>query len=227
MPDAIDGDQDEDDDGAPNFLDGDDDNDGIPTAWEHVGDTDNDGLFNHLDTDSDNDGLPDGVEGTGDVDSDGVANYLDSDSDGDGINDVDEGLGDSDQDGIQNFVDNDFDGMPATSIAAQGSYGPTPDDGFGPEMNAAAAMLGTNVLLGDICRNDQDCVSGKCEGDHCVCTAGSDCPVARGGANAKPFCVTAAFRRNECILRCETDNDCPAATPNCGTKFGTRFRRCR
>lgn len=202
IPDAIEGHGDWDKDGIPNNLDTDDDNDGIPTGWELLGDFDGDGQANYLDSDSDNDGLTDGVEGTGDVDQDGIANYLDVDTDGDGIRDGDEGTGDSDQDGIADYID----------VEANGE-------------NTETLSMTVNSVLGQGCKDDQDCKSGKCESNSCVCSESDDCPSTPD--NAMPFCVKAAFRRNECILRCETDNDCPADRPSCGTKLGTRYRRCR
>ena len=60
--DATDSDQ----DGIPDYLDPDDDNDGVPTIEEFsLGiplDTDNDGIFDYLDTDDDNDGVPTALE---------------------------------------------------------------------------------------------------------------------------------------------------------------------
>lgn len=226
VPDVIDGAGDTDHDGTPNYLDTDDDNDGIPTSWEQIGDVDNDGLLNHLDADSDNDGLHDGIEGTGDVDNDGIANYLDTDSDGDGINDRDDGVADSDRDGIENFVDNEFNANIKILAISKNEEKIAVATKTDSEKDAAALLASTNVALSQICESDQECVSGECEGNQCVCSTNSDCPAAPVFGNAEPFCVKAAFKRNECILRCETDQDCPAETPSCGTKFGTRYRRC-
>ncbi|MBJ2176431.1 gliding motility-associated C-terminal domain-containing protein [Aureibaculum sp. A20] len=53
-----------------------------------VGDKDNDGIPNYVDLDSDNDGILDATEGDVDFDNDGLPNYLDLDSDADGISDV-------------------------------------------------------------------------------------------------------------------------------------------
>lgn len=65
----------------------DSDGDGIFDVIEGTDDADGDGIPNYLDLDSDGDGIPDAVEGTGDVDGDGIPNYLDLDSDGDGVSD--------------------------------------------------------------------------------------------------------------------------------------------
>ncbi|NJB38203.1 Ig-like domain-containing protein, partial [Croceivirga sp. JEA036] len=63
---------DTDGDGICNTSDEDDDNDGIPDVVEGNADFDNDGIPNSLDLDSDNDGIPDVVEtGNGALDTDG------------------------------------------------------------------------------------------------------------------------------------------------------------
>ncbi len=104
---------DTDNDNIPNYLDTDDDGDGIPTATEEgVLDTDNDGVLNYLDSDDDGDGIPTATEGsTADTDNDGILNYLDNDDDGDGILTATEGgATDTDNDGVLNYLDNDDDG---------------------------------------------------------------------------------------------------------------------
>ncbi|MCA9569820.1 MAG: hypothetical protein KC656_18375, partial [Myxococcales bacterium] len=63
-------------DGIPDATDPDDDNDGIPSSEEGLGDQDRDGIPNFRDTDSDNDGTPDADE----VAADG--SFIDSDCDG-------------------------------------------------------------------------------------------------------------------------------------------------
>jgi len=117
----VEGLDDPDGDGIPNYLDTDSDGDGIDDSDEGDGDSDGDGSPDYLDTDSDNDGtddasedsdddeILDGEEGSADPDEDGIPNYLDTDSDGDGIDDEDEGNGDSDGDGIPNYLDLDSD----------------------------------------------------------------------------------------------------------------------
>ena len=114
---------DADDDGLDDFIDIDDDNDGIPSVDETDGDSDGDGLPNSLDDDSDNDGLLDGEEvelGTdpdlADTDGDGLddgdeletgTDPLIPDTDGDGLNDGEEvDLG---TDPLE--PDSDFDGL--------------------------------------------------------------------------------------------------------------------
>lgn len=72
--------QDSDDDGIPDYLDQDDDNDNVPT-------------INEIDTDDiDGDGDP---TNNLDTDEDGIPDYLDEDDDGDGVNTI---LEDEDQD---------------------------------------------------------------------------------------------------------------------------------
>ena len=75
---------DTDKDGIPDYLDADDDGDGIPTLGEGQLDTDGDGILNYLDPDDDNDTILTINEPAGDVDGDGRPNYLDPDDDGDG-----------------------------------------------------------------------------------------------------------------------------------------------
>lgn len=73
-------------------------------------DFDNDGIPNYLDTDSDNDQIGDIAEGGIDSDGDGSANYIDLDSDGDGILDIRETAQDQDGDSTPNYLDFDSDG---------------------------------------------------------------------------------------------------------------------
>jgi hypothetical protein len=76
-------------------------------------DFDNDGIPNYLDVDSDNDGYLDAHEKNVDTDKDGSADFIDLDSDADGIMDVKEddinfgGKLDCDGDGIENRIDPD------------------------------------------------------------------------------------------------------------------------
>ncbi len=53
-----------------------------------AGDSDDDGIPDVIDVDDDNDTIPDDVEGTADADGDGVPDCLDLDSDNDGISDL-------------------------------------------------------------------------------------------------------------------------------------------
>ncbi|MFT4740188.1 MAG: gliding motility-associated-like protein/uncharacterized repeat protein (TIGR01451 family), partial [Marivirga sp.] len=80
---------DTDGDGIPDYLDGDDDGDGVPT----------------IDEDIDGDGDPT----NDDTDGDGIPDYLDEDDDGDGVPTVDE---DIDGDGDPTNDDTDGDGIP-------------------------------------------------------------------------------------------------------------------
>ena len=73
-------------------------------------DNDGDGVPNYIDLDDDNDGISDTVEGGYDVDGDGLPNSFDTDSDGDGESDRSEcsnelSCSDRDNDGIADFVD--------------------------------------------------------------------------------------------------------------------------
>lgn len=89
-------------------------------------DRDNDGIPNSIDLDADNDGLSDAFEMMEipllmqaglqplDIDADGIPNNLDRDSDGDGILDtIEAGYPDLDADGVADLVnDHDSDGIP-------------------------------------------------------------------------------------------------------------------
>ncbi|MBJ93895.1 MAG: hypothetical protein CMP23_05395 [Rickettsiales bacterium] len=83
VPDSEEGYQDTDGDGIRDYLDDDDDNDGLSTFTERQhaedfgDDIDNDGQLNWHDIDSDGDGLLDLVEGELDTDGDGIPAYLD------------------------------------------------------------------------------------------------------------------------------------------------------
>ena len=101
------GNDDTDQDGTPNYLDNDDDNDSIPTGTEISGigagsssqsysfiDTDGDRIENYLDTDDDGDTVltinedydQDGNPLNDDTDNNQVPNFLDNDDDGDSVN---------------------------------------------------------------------------------------------------------------------------------------------
>jgi len=89
---------DSDSDGIPNHLDEDDDNDGIPDVVEGNYDVDGDGLPNGLDADSDGGGGSDSSECPDasvclDTDGDGIPDFVD-------IADLGNSAGDSDDDGI-------------------------------------------------------------------------------------------------------------------------------
>ena len=74
-------------DGLPDFQDG-GVSTGAPVAGPISDDVDNDGVPNSIDLDDDNDGLLDSVEGTGDDDNDTTLNQYDLDSDNDGVTDL-------------------------------------------------------------------------------------------------------------------------------------------
>ncbi|MCK5808753.1 hypothetical protein KAH37_07205 [bacterium] len=119
IPDDVEGTDDVDGDGKPNYLDDDSDGDGILDKIEAPKgipvDTDSDGTPDFLDTESDGDTIPDSLEGTDDVDGDGAPNYRDNDSDNDLISDFDEAGPDgtkpidTDKDSIPDYLDTDSD----------------------------------------------------------------------------------------------------------------------
>lgn len=142
-------DDDLDGDSVPNYLDIDDDGDGIRTAVERS-------AFHYLDPDSDDDGVPDLIEGH-DVDGDHVADTVPSgnDGDGDGLDDTwdpDNGgtfavLPDRDNDGIPDFLES---GLVADSADA---------DGVSPELDCdetdPTIYVGATEIPGDSI--DQNC----------------------------------------------------------------------
>ena len=101
---------------------------GGTTAWsDGPADTDEDGIPDYLDEDSDNDGFTDSQEaGAGDeprdTDGDGIYDFADTDSDGDGLSDADE----ADVYGTDPYDDDtDGDGF---SDGAELAAGTDPDD---------------------------------------------------------------------------------------------------
>lgn len=108
---------DPDGDGVANHLDDDGDNDGIPDTVEGdvKADADADGIPDYLDTDFAGfvDANGDGVNDNFDFDQDGIPNALDLDSDNDGISDIIEaGLADADNDGfVDGFIDINNNGL--------------------------------------------------------------------------------------------------------------------
>jgi len=113
-----------DNDGTPDYLDRDSDNDGVGDDIEGLNDSDGDGLADSIDLDSDNDGLADSIEAlidgasigeSGlitdpvDTDADGKFDMYDRDSDNDGLSDTIETQGlasDTNLDGvIDNYID--------------------------------------------------------------------------------------------------------------------------
>ena len=93
--DVLEGWEDTDGDGTPNFCDEDDDDDGISSLIEGDSDWDGDGIINAYDTDSDDDGILDAEESIHDSDCDEQPSWLDDDPD-------DGPCADSDLDGLLN-----------------------------------------------------------------------------------------------------------------------------
>lgn len=140
--------QDTDGDSTPDYLDTDDDGDGVPTLEEDRNenldwfddDMDGDGVVDFLDGndldgplgDLDGDGTDNAAEGSEDsggppdTDGDGAPDYMDEDSDNDGVPDLDE-MGDGD-----GFVDSDGDLIPDWRDPDDDGDGiPTEDEGRG------------------------------------------------------------------------------------------------
>jgi len=117
-------------DGLSDFIDDDDDNDGVPDDEDAFPrdnsesvDTDEDGIGNNADTDDDNDGVNDNNDAfpldnseSVDTDGDGIGNNADTDDDDDGVSDSNDAFPldssesvDTDADGIGNNADTDDD----------------------------------------------------------------------------------------------------------------------
>jgi outer membrane protein OmpA-like peptidoglycan-associated protein len=141
-------------DGIPDFLDADDDDDGIPTIDERPNgesvDTDGDLKPDYLDDDDDDDGIPtvDELNADGtfrDTDKDGIPDHLDSDDDGDGISTRDERTGngrdrDTDGDGKPDHLDtdDDGDGIPTSQERGDADHNGTADRLERPHTGALA-----------------------------------------------------------------------------------------
>lgn len=108
---------DTDEDGMPDYLDLDSDNDNVSDVVEGGNlDPDDDGIVGTATPIVNEDGQPDGnTSNPPDTDEDGDPDYQDIDADGDGIVDIyecpdDNTCVDSDEDGIPDFLDQDSDG---------------------------------------------------------------------------------------------------------------------
>jgi YD repeat-containing protein len=138
---------DSDGDSIPDYLDTDDDNDGIPTINEdgNTGnpvitvDTDMDQIPNYLDPDDDGDGIDtiqedldnDGDPSNDDWDGDNIANYLDNDDDNDTVLTIDEynNNEDFDNDSQPNYLDTDDDNDNVPT-AFENTFDANPNDGI-------------------------------------------------------------------------------------------------
>ncbi|QQR88630.1 MAG: hypothetical protein IPJ88_10250 [Myxococcales bacterium] len=181
VPDSDELNEDSDQDGLYNFLDDDDDGDGILTETEVReenrlgGDVDGDGIPAYLDTESDGDGLDDSQEGEGDIDGDGIPNFLDRDSDGDGINDEldpDTFCGD----GLQNFGESDIDCGGNCGSCSDGQTCFVNDDCASVICGSSNICLATwcsdGIVSGD--ESDVDCGGSSCD----ACAFGSGCTLS-------------------------------------------------
>jgi hypothetical protein len=142
--DTVEGFADDDNDGAPNFID-------IVDTDGPLGDQDHDGVNNSTEVtymmnpnrpDSDEDGLSDGAEFGSfgwplDSEGDQIIDALDIDSDNDGKTDAQEGWADGDQDGAPNYVD------------AVDTDGPDADQDGDGLTNIAETNIGLNPNLVD------------------------------------------------------------------------------
>ncbi|MCB9599259.1 MAG: hypothetical protein H6720_02710 [Sandaracinus sp.] len=138
--------RDSDMDGTPDYLDPDDDEDGVPTALEcptpsACTDSDADTTPDYLDPDDDGDGILTVDEGSGtvDTDADGFPDHLDVDDDGDGLETRNEcptePCRDTDTDGTPDYLDPDDDGddIPTTREIADSRRTTEDVDGDGDD----------------------------------------------------------------------------------------------
>ncbi|MGB5502050.1 MAG: DUF4215 domain-containing protein [Polyangiales bacterium] len=162
---------DTDGDGTPDFMDMDDDGDGINTDDETYDgntdpsgeDTDGDGTPNYLDEDDDGDGVDTADEiaasdatGDNDPDGDGLVNWLDTASDGDGVDDGDE-AGDENGNGIPDYLEELNEALDTGRLILQGGRGVgctvgTPGQG-GPSGALLLLMLGFGLGIRRYRRN--------------------------------------------------------------------------
>jgi len=217
--------QDTDSDGIPNYLDPDDDGDGLLTVDE---DTDGDGDWNNDDVDGD--AVPDYIDlndedgPLGDLDGDGLTNLEEEDlgldpatedSDGDGIPDgVENALGDSDGDGIPDALDPDDDGDGIDTLE-EGTwdldgdgipnYLDTDADGDGtPDSDEGTADDDCDGAMNFLDADDFDALcdsgaGGSGRGSKTITNAGG-CACSAGGASgsgwwALGLCLVALRRR--------------------------------
>jgi outer membrane protein OmpA-like peptidoglycan-associated protein len=188
---------DTDGDGKPDFLDADDDDDGLSTRDERPDgedvDTDGDGKPDHLDADDDGDGLttrderPD--DQSVDTDHDGKPDYLDPDDDGDGIPTADELDGDghprdSDGDGKPDHLDTDDDGDGIPTSKELGDDGKDIDtDGDHKPDRLDTDDDGDGIPTADEPRDaDHNGTPDRLEGDKGTLAGGALCSVRQAGA---------------------------------------------
>ncbi len=211
-------------------------------------DSDNDMLVDYLDVDDDNDGIltinedfpnADGDPSNDDVDADSLANYLDTDSDGDTLLDADECAGgapcaNSDSDNLPDYLDTDSDNDTITDTddlcpieagtLAMGGCPDSDNDGIGDGDDLCPNEPGDPALDG--------CPDGDNDGvadinDDCPDTPGSTgangCPDADGDGvqDADDLCINTPGIActdgcpdgdNDCVA--DTDDDCPMIPGN-------------
>lgn len=134
-------------------------------------DFDNDGIPNWLDDDSDNDGIKDVLEGALDLDNDGSGNFVDLDSDANTINDSEDAGNlqrplNHDKDEQANFIDLDDDNDLILDIndpeplnpASNGAYG---SDNYLEISNIYYLLNGSQEIEGVILANEKHRVYGE------------------------------------------------------------------
>ncbi|MBE3674039.1 IPT/TIG domain-containing protein [Pseudoalteromonas distincta] len=141
----------------------------LDSAYAH--DVDNDGTPNWLDEDSDNDGIKDVLEGTFDLDEDGLGNFVDLDSDANTIDDSKDAGNpqrplNHDKDQFANFIDLDDDNDLILDVndpeplnsASNGGYG---TDSYLEVSNIYYLLYGSQTIEGVILANQKHRVYGE------------------------------------------------------------------
>jgi hypothetical protein len=146
----------------------DSDGDTIADHQEGDFDLDEDGIPNYLDTDSDNDGISDSYEagdsdlctGPRDTDGDTAPDFLDPDADNDGVSDSDEIIGgtdhldaDSDDDGVTDLVETVYGSNPLDAADTPQSHGDfvfIVDYLEDPEPPQDTLVFGTDLQMADV-----------------------------------------------------------------------------
>ncbi len=221
--------RDTDGDGHLDALDTDDDNDGIPTAYESPntawGDTDGDDVPDWLDTDDDDDGIPTRDERPGgnnrDTDGNGVPDHLDADDDHDGVltrieRDLDPSVNDDiDGDGMPSHRDPDADNDKLDDLTESAS---------GPGLDSDGDGLADLMDADD----DNDGVSTRIEAGAVLVppdTDGDGAPDHRDRDSDNDCAPDGDVRElngrtNPAIPESVADRNCPASAPLCDRRRG-------
>ncbi|MEZ4288158.1 MAG: hypothetical protein R3A47_08455 [Polyangiales bacterium] len=208
--------------------------DAYEAAWASTPpDHDSDTIADFLDADDDGDGLLSIYE-PGDSDEDGIPDYLDTDDDGDGVLTADENADpneDGNPDDALNTNHNDSPDLPDYLDPTYPMTGCTVDaDCSGtPDTPVCNTTSGVCEAAPTACTVDADCsgtpstpvcntTSGVCEAAPTACTVDADC----SGTPSTPVCNTTSGVCEAAPTACTVDTDCSGTpnTPVCDTVEG-------